>query len=200
MVNLGPQTGPQPPPVQPQNGWIGLTRIPGGAGSLIRALQFLNGDGFSEYEHAFMVSSVGDLFPTGVPGGAGRGTVWVVEAEPGGAVQRPLHYDPASIAWIRPPDEQTGLLAAREAVKLADRHIGYSFLDYEALALHKFHIPAPGLRSFIEDSGHMICSQLVDHAAMMAGWNLFSDGRWEGYVTPGALWKIAEEQFEERMK
>ncbi len=35
----------------------------------------------------------------------------------------------------------------------------------------------------------MICSQLVDQSYQDAGVHLFSDGRWSGYVTPGALFE-----------
>jgi hypothetical protein len=60
-------------------------------------------------------------------------------------------------------------------------------LDYLALVAHRLHIPAPGLRQFIADTGHMICSQLVDEVYRRAGLIMFGDGRWPGYVTPGGL-------------
>jgi hypothetical protein len=43
---------------------------------------------------------------------------------------------------------------------------------------------------FIADSGHLICSQLVDLCYLRAGAHLFDDGRLPGDVTPGDLWKL----------
>jgi hypothetical protein len=66
----------------------------------------------------------------------------------------------------------------------------YSFLDYGALAAHRFHVPMPGLEAFIDDSGHMICSQLVDRVHELAGVTLFDDNRWRGDVTPADLYNL----------
>ena len=157
--------------VTPQPGWIGLTSIKGWVGLGIRCGQFLNGDGFSKLEHAFMfVDADGDR---------------IVEAEPGGAVLGYLsEYDPAHVVWL-PCPPQLGAAVADEARGLL--RTPYSFLDYDALAAHRLHIPVPGLREYIQDTGHMICSQLVDEAARRGGWQIFDDGRWPGFVTPGAL-------------
>ena len=65
--------------------------------------------------------------------------------------------------------------------------VPYSFADYAALAAHRLHIPAPGLREFIGSSKSMICSQLVDQCYVDAGVHLFRDSRWPGFVTPAAL-------------
>jgi hypothetical protein len=146
---------------------------PGGAASeLIRIGEWLNGDGFHDYEHAAVVTGVHPLT--------------IVEAKPSGAAEVPYRYEGRNIIWstgtVEPPD--------REAVVAAARHyIGtpYSFLDYLALALHRLHIPAPGLRSDIASTGRMICSQLVDRCELHGGLHLFTDGRWPGYVTPAAL-------------
>ncbi|MGW9433129.1 hypothetical protein ACWHA1_35035 [Streptomyces decoyicus] len=71
----------------------------------------------------------------------------------------------------------------------ATRYVGvpYSFLDYLAIATHRFHLPVPGLRRYVASTRHMICSQLVDRCYLDAGVHLFADGRWPGYVTPMAL-------------
>ncbi|MFJ9567446.1 hypothetical protein ACIRQQ_46390 [Streptomyces fuscichromogenes] len=66
----------------------------------------------------------------------------------------------------------------------------YCFADNAALATHGLHIPAPGLRTFVASTGHMICSQLVDRAYLDAHVHLFGDGRWEGYVTSMALYGL----------
>lgn len=152
----------------PQPGYIGLTQIRGGVGKAIRFGQFLNGGSFSDYEHAFVYTGSG----------------LIVEAEPGGAREVPLWYDPARILWLECP--QPYRMAVAEA---AHGMVGtpYSFADYGAIAAHRLHIPAPHLEDFIRESGHLICSQLADRAAMLGGWHLFDDGRWEGYVTPDDL-------------
>lgn len=168
-----------PTPYQPQPGDIGLTRISGAVGAGIRFGQWLNGDGFADYEHAFVV-----VQPS-------ADAVMVVEAEPGGARHVPLHYAPSNTVYLRCPDR------LRDAVSFAaTRYTGvpYSFLDYQALAMHHFHVPAPGLRRYIASTGHMICSQLADRAALDGGWHLFSDGRWPGFVTPGDIHELYLEQ------
>lgn len=161
----------------PQAGWIGLTQIEGPVGLGIRIGQALNGDGFEDFEHAFVATDA----PAGETG------LWIVEAEPGGAVHVPMHYEAARVFWLRPPSPEVGQAVAAAAIGL--KGIGYSFLDYDALAAHRLHIPAPGLRGYIADTGHMICSQLADEAARRGGWQLFADDRWPGYVTPGAIWE-----------
>lgn len=169
----------------PGPGWIGLTRIKGEVGTLIRFGQWLNGDGFSVYEHAFVAT-----FPDGnstFP--YSPGPMWIAEAEPGGAKHVPLHYDLNKIAWIKPPNGVLGYNTALEAVNMVGT--SYSFLDYFALAAHRIHLPVPGLQEYVADTGREICSAYADEAARRAGWHLFNDNRWPGYVTPGALRKLA---------
>lgn len=161
----------------PQAGWIGLTQIDGPVGLGIRIGQALNGDGFEDFEHV--------VVSTDAP--AGEAGLWIVEAEPGGAVHVPLHYDLNRMFWLRPPSPEVGQRVAAAAITLVDTP--YSFLDYDALAMHRLHVPVPGLRHYIQDTGHMICSQLADEAARRGGWQLFDDQRWSGYVTPGAIWE-----------
>ncbi|KWT57643.1 hypothetical protein ADL21_33665 [Streptomyces albus subsp. albus] len=158
----------------PMPGDIGITQISGNAGRLIRIGQWLNGNGFADYQHAFLV------LPDGM----------LIEAEPGGATIRPLSvYDGANILYVCPEgltDRQ------RDAICAAGRRyegVPYSFLDYLAIAVHRLRIPFPGLRRYVAATGHMICSQLVDQSYHDAGIPLFSDGRWPGYVTPGALFQ-----------
>lgn len=162
----------------PQPGDIGLTQVHGRVGIGIRVGQWLNGQGFADFEHAFVFI-----------GGDG-----IIEAEPGGAVQSSLsRYDPARVAWLRCP-AQHRLAVALAATKY--KGVPYSFLDYGAVAAHRLHLPVPLLRRYIGDSQHMICSQLADQAAMDGGWHLFGDGRWPGYVTPAALWQLYARQVE----
>lgn len=131
----------------------------------------LNGDGFSIYTHAGML-----MDDTGN----------VLEAEPGGARVAPIteYIDPVVwSSWDLSPD--TRRLLTGFGSKMVGRP--YSWVDYFALAAHRFHLPLPGLRDYVAASGHMICSQLVDYIYMRCGLNMFSDGRWPGYVTPQDL-------------
>src|SRR5258708_35416147 len=82
----------------------------------------------------------------------------------------------------------------RTAICLAARSyigVGYSWADYMAIAAHRLHIPSPGLRDFIADSSHMICSQLGDKCYADAGVHLFS-GIGPGYGTPADLAAVIE--------
>lgn len=159
----------------PRPGDIGLTSIQGPVGALIRAGQFLNGDGFASYEHAFVV----------LPGSR------LIEAMPGGARIRALaEYDQRTVLYVSPAGltyAQRVLIAETAA---AYEGVGYSFLDYTALAAHRFHLPLPGLRRYVASTRHLICSQLADQAYADAGVQLFRDGRWPGYITPGALFEL----------
>lgn len=156
-----------------QPGDFFLAPISGRVGAGIRFGQFLNGEGFIEYQHAGILLNSG----------------WTIEAMPGGAILGKIsNYPYESLRW------STGLVeltpAQRVAIVRAGWHargIPYSFLDYLALAGHRFHMPLPRLRQYIADSGHMICSQLVDHLYARGGKHLFDDGRWPGYVTPASL-------------
>lgn len=164
-------------PVTPGLGWIGLVRIPGAGGRLIRVGQFLLGDGYADFEHAF--TYVGD----------GQ----VVEAEPSGARLAPLsEYDGAGVVWLRcPPQYGAAVAAAARAL----RGTPYGFADYLALAARRFHLPVPGLRAYIRRSRSLVCSQLCVKAARDGGWDVL--GReWDGYATPGALRGLAAKQGE----
>lgn len=159
----------------PQPGDFGLTRIRGAAGVAIRAGQWLNGDGFADYEHAFLVLDRGEI----------------IEAEPGGARIRPLaDYDGTPTVY----STWTLTDAQRAALAAAGRRyegVPYSALDYAALTARRLHIPVPGLREYIASTGHMmICSQVVDQIHLDADLHMFSDQRWPGFVTPGSLRQV----------
>lgn len=159
----------------PQPGDIGITRISGAGGLGIRIGQWLNGDGFADYEHAFVCTSPGTI----------------VEAMPNGAREIMDWHKPSETVYLScPPVYRTAVAEAAHSL------VGtpYSFADYAALAAHRFHIPTPHLKRYIETSGHAICSQLADLAAQRGGWHLFSDGRWSGDVTPGDLFRLYLEQ------
>lgn len=153
-----------------------LAPIPGLGGKAIRFGEFLNGQGFLKVQHA----------------GIYLGNNQTIEAYPGGAILGDVtRYDPSTLVW------STGLIdlsfATRDRIcqaAMGYKGVPYSFLDYEALAAHRFHLPIPHLQAYIASTGHMICSQLVDQCYLDAGVHLFSDGRWPGYVDPGALWHL----------
>lgn len=152
---------------------IGLVPIGGAGGRLIRIGQALNGDGFSDFEHAFVA----------LPGNM------AIEAEPGGARIVPLGYQ--GIHWC---EGLYGLLdaSAQALVPVKAQQlegIPYSWLDYGALFTRRLRIPVPGLREYIAASGHLICSQLCDELYLRLGAHIFQDGRWPGYCTPGSLYQ-----------
>jgi hypothetical protein len=160
----------------PQPGDIGLTQIQGRVGRAIKIGQWLNGDGYVNYQHAFLVIQ-------------GNG---LVEAEPKGARYGSIFdYADRDVKYLRCPDE------CREAVANAATSfigIGYSYADYLALALHRFGIDTPKLQKYIQSSGHMICSQMADYGAFLGNWHLFDDNRWFGDVTPGDLYRYYRQQ------
>ncbi len=159
----------------PRPGDFGLTRVNGAVGIGIRVGQWLNGDGFRDYEHAFMVVDRG----------------MVVEAEPGGARLTSLSEylsggrsgDTVFSSWPLNSLQRVSLCTAARAM------VGtpYSALDYFAIAAHRFHLWAPGLKSYVSTSKHVICSQLVDTVYRSCGIELFHDDRWPGYVSPASL-------------
>jgi hypothetical protein len=155
----------------PKPGDFGLVAIRGNVGKLIRFGQWLNGDGFGDYQHAVLVLDNGEL----------------IEAEPGGARIRPVsEYDGTNVIWSDWPltdAERAAIVAAGRSLE----GVPYSFLDYLALAAHRLHIWLPWLRKYIASTGDDICSQLVDLGYQLGGKEMFADGRWAGYVTPMAL-------------
>ncbi|MFI9045925.1 hypothetical protein [Streptomyces sp. NPDC053427] len=159
----------------PLPGDIGLTQISGVTGQLIRFGQWINKDGFADYEHAFLVLPDDRL----------------LEAEPGGArIGALTRYSGANVLYVCP----SGLTERQRTAlcEAATAYVGvpYSFLDYFAIAAHRFHLPVPGLRRYVASTRHMICSQLVDQCYQDAGVHLFDDHRWPGYVTPMALYNL----------
>jgi hypothetical protein len=154
----------------PQPGDLGLVPIPGLPGKLVNAGQTLIGCR-SRYQHAFLV------LPDGM----------VAEAQPGGVVTRPLSdYAGAGAAYSSFPltDSQRGIIVgyANANVRM---HTPYSWVDYVALGLYRWHMPSALLREYVHDSGHMICSQLVASAYYWAGFPLTS--RHPQDVAPGDL-------------
>src|SRR5258708_38644075 len=149
-----------------QPGDFAVVAAGGLTGRLVAWGERLNGSAFSQYQHAFIYIGGGQ----------------VIQAEPSGASQRPLTGHTREL-W------STGIItltAGQRAaiVNAAHRYAAaktdYSFLDYLALAAHRFRIPVPGLKRYIGNTGHMICSTLVDQCYVDAGVHLYVDGRWPG--------------------
>ena len=169
---------PQTTPVEPQLGDIGITSIRGPVGRLISVGEYLLGDGFAPWDHAFVYVGNGLL----------------IEAEPGpdGARLAELtEYNDRVVLWLRCPDQYRQAVAHSARLLQGTR---YSAADYFAIAAHRLHLPVPGLRDYIAASGHLICSALADRAAELGGWKLFDDGRWNGYVVPADLARLAKQQ------
>lgn len=155
-------------------GDIGFATIPGRVGWWVNVGQALLRDS-ARWTHVFLVLQGG----------------MVVEAMPSGARVRPVDLT-ADCAYARLP------LTEDQRAQIHD--VGwqlagtpYSFADYAALAAWEWGLPGrQALRSYVRDSGHMICSQLVDHALAQVGFHLFDDGRLPQDVTPGDVFYATE--------
>lgn len=155
-------------------GTIGLTPIAGDVGKLIRLGQWLNGDGFADWQHAFILlnSSSGSI----------------IEAEPGGARTGNVS-EYSHIYWCE--NIATAHKAAlNNVVSAALGYVGtpYSFADYVALAQRRLHLPTLGVREYVADTGHMICSQLCARSYYDAKASLYTE--WTGYVDPLDLYNL----------
>jgi hypothetical protein len=176
-------------------GDLGFSTIGGRTGWWVGQGMAALGDA-CRYTHAYLCLGNGD----------------VIEAMPHGARIRKLSawdWQPGfAYARLNMTDAQRHTIFAN-----APRYEGtpYSFLDYLALAVkvrRRVDPPSAGsvfaaatprpaapLRSkgptwldrYVTDSGHMICSQLVDHILAVSGVHLFNDGRLHQDVTPGDL-------------
>lgn len=170
--------------VTPEPGDLAVVNTVNEAATLVQLAESLSGGGFSQWNHVAVCTRVD----------AG-GQVWIAEAEPGGAVEVPWHYDGVPYLW------STGLLPTNQAVADAavrytqagpwgPEGVPYSFADYAAIAAHCWHVPAPGLKDFIASTMHMMCSFLADRCKLEGGVHLFDDGRWPGYVRPSDIGRL----------
>jgi hypothetical protein len=111
----------------------------------------------------------------------------ILEAEPGGARVTAFHYNPDDVLWSTDNPTLDLNQVQRQTTKYKAtyyKNTPYSYLDYVAQGDHRLGIPFPRLRTYIEDTGHMICSQCVDQVRQDQGSHLFNDERWPGYVDP----------------
>lgn len=151
-------------------GDFGLVKIKGPVGAFVRLGQWFVGD-FSPWTHAFVYV----------------GHNQVVEAMPQGALLTPLSdYKDREILWSHIPLTHN----QRRAISFHARKLvgtPYSFFDYFSLFAERIGWDTDTFREYVADSGHMICSQLVDEVYKRAGVHLFNDGRLPQDVTPGDL-------------
>lgn len=119
----------------------------------------------------------------------GRG--FIVEAQPKGARVTSLKDHYAKAIWSHQAlDVHTRLEIIKQALDLVGTP--YNFLDIAAQALVRvFHWKAPkwALKR-LSSPERLQCAQLVDVAYEKAGVVLFKDGRPEGLVSPGDLYKL----------
>ncbi|WP_328742937.1 hypothetical protein OG436_29540 [Streptomyces caniferus] len=159
---------------EPLPGDFALTTIRGITGRAISAGQYLIGDA-APVQHAMVYVGRGDI----------------VQAMPGGAELIPLEEASPVVAWSTGHfDLDWAQRAALTWHALALVGTPYSFLDFASLALERFHVRPRWVRDYVQSTGHLICSQLVDEVYRRAGVPLFDDGRIPGDVTPGDLWRL----------
>lgn len=175
-------------PAKPQMGDIGFVSVCGVVGFLIRLGQWLNGNGFRKYQHAFIVID-GDR---------------LVEAQPGGAhVVSLSKYKGTNVVFYRMPGitraQQLTLAGIAQHFTVPPPGVPYSFLDYFALAGLRFHLPVKLLQDYVAATQHLICSQLADLTYNLAKIKIFQDGRFPGYVTPLELLARVQELGWERV-
>ena len=149
--------------------------------------QWLDGDRFQFYDHTEVY--VGRADADGPFG-------YTVSTYPDGRGRKALPCQAAALPGSLWSAGLIGLTGAQRAGitewALAHQDVGYGFLDYGALILHGLHVPAPGLREYIDSTKHQICSQFVDSAYSANSVHLFDDGRWSGYVKPGDLAQLLQ--------
>ncbi|SRR5712691_9546643 len=160
---------------QPEIADFILVRMGRPAGGFVRLLQKLNGSGFADYEHVALYAGAG-----------------LVEMSAGGIrLVNSDKYDNIKHRWSTGHIQLTGRQRydiAASAVRYLTAGISYSWADYAALVLRRFHVPWPGLRAYIARTRSMICSQLLVRCYLDGGAPLYK--RWTGYVTPGDLDKL----------
>lgn len=158
----------------PRPGDFGLTQIDGNVGTMVKIGQWLNGDGFHTWQHAFVYIGNGE----------------VIEADPDGARISPLsdYTEDRTVAWstdavVLNAEEQLAIVSA------AYDYLGtpYSWATYLSLATARLGMRPGWLRRMVSDTDAMICSQYVDQCYQDAGVRLYLDGRIPGDVTPGDL-------------
>lgn len=158
---------------RPQPGDFGLCRIGGAVGLGVSAGQRAIGSG-SYFTHAFIYVGNGE----------------VIQAQPGGAKRVLLAEALDGRKRVAFSDFPLNGSQRSNILRAAVSFLGtpYSFLDYLAIAEARM-LRSDRLERYVGDTGHMICSQLVDECYRRAGIELFP-GRIPGDVAPGDLAKL----------
>ncbi len=173
-----------------QVGDVGFSIIPGGVGGFVSL-----GQGLIDVANIVRGRAVEGAWFTHtyiVVAAPGDGTAQIVEAMPSGARAVWMETGAARIGpgygWARLElsDLQRALIAQDATFRVGTP---YSFLDYLSIAALHLGLPRRWLAGRVTSSAHLICSQLVDTAYLMAGVHLFDDGRLPQDVTPGALFQ-----------
>lgn len=159
----------------PRPGDIGLSSSNSLIGRFVRFAQMAIGDD-SFVTHAFIVLHDGNIIEA-MPGGARFGKV--------------SDYPDAIYSRFALTLDQRDLICD-EAIRMYGTP--YSFLDYLSLALTHMNFRPDRVRKYVQDSGHLICSQLVAEAYLRAGVELFPDRRLSLDVTPGDLARLLLEE------
>jgi hypothetical protein len=185
-----------------------LTKISGRTGWWVGLMQAAAGIP-SRWTHAGVIGELGVTYEAG-PGGVFLGHIDDLQSKPHLVCDAPVQQMALNpdVADGQPRDAYRRELR-RRVVANAREHlgIGYSFLDYLALALlhaEKLLTGKPTgdsswrlttwVRKRVEDSGHLICSAFVDHVFTHMAFELFDDGRLPGDVTPSDLDQWIDEQ------
>lgn len=168
--------------------------VPGDVGKLIEIAQWLAGQKFKPYEHAEVYA--GEADDNGPYG-------YTYSAYPDRQSKKPLPCAPEQLPgslW------SSGLLPLtdlqrNEVIGWCHRHadVGYSAADYDALAAARLHLDwlLPPIRHYIQETGHLICSQYTTLARLAAGDNLFNRA-WDGLVMPMDLAELILSKLTEK--
>lgn len=137
--------------------------------------------------HVIRMATESHVNHAGIYLGGGR----VLEAEPHGAKTGPVDRYLTRAHWSNLPLTDAQRAAIVDQARKLER-APYGYADIAVLALvHVFGWHArKWVRSYLQRSDRLVCSQLVDLAYCRAGVNLFTDGRVPAEVTPGDLYDL----------
>lgn len=154
-------------------GDIQLSRIADPGGTVIRVLQWMDGTGFANFEHARVYLGDG-MFAEAMPGGA--------------VIRQHLPLDGPDFEWdsgLYPLTlgQRTATVAAARGY--VNRGTGYSDLDYASLVLKRVGIRPAFVVNRVESTHDMICSQFAARCRYDGGAPFWPG--WTGDCTPGDI-------------
>lgn len=178
--------------------WVG--KIAGLGGLAISAAEWAGGAGWGEFDHVAGYLGTWDHHTARAMTGdaAASPGCYVAEAEPKGARFRWVCYSPAQLRDAMPAGIWStgafGLTDVQRAQVVAvaggavHQGVGYSWLDYAAIGMHRrLGLQPAWLRRFIENSHHQQCAQLWDWFYQQVAFHIFADLRWPGDVMPADI-------------